>query len=36
MCYEADFKRCHRLFVAEAIARPSDEIRHLPMLSAGS
>jgi uncharacterized protein (DUF488 family) len=36
MCYEADFNRCHRLFVAEAITRPGDEIRHLPMLSPGS
>jgi uncharacterized protein (DUF488 family) len=36
MCYEADFNRCHRLFVAEAITGPGDEIRHLPMLSAGS
>ena len=36
MCFEADVNRCHRLFVAEAIARPGDEVRHLPLLSPGS
>lgn len=35
MCYEAEVNRCHRLFVAEAIARPGDDLRHLPMLSRG-
>lgn len=35
MCYEADVSQCHRLYVAEAIARPGDEIRHLPLLSPG-
>lgn len=30
MCYEADVNRCHRLYVAEALLRPGDELRHLP------
>ena len=31
MCLEADFNRCHRTFVAEAVAGPGGEIRHIPV-----
>lgn len=29
LCYEADFHRCHRSFVAEAVAGKDDRIRHI-------
>ena len=29
LCYEADYNRCHRTFVAEAISSPADELRHI-------
>ena len=31
LCYEADYSRCHRTFVADAISGPGDEIRHIPV-----
>lgn len=31
LCYEADFRRCHRSFVAEAVARAGEDIRHIPV-----
>jgi uncharacterized protein (DUF488 family) len=31
LCYEADYNRCHRTFVAEAISGSGDEIRHIPV-----
>jgi uncharacterized protein (DUF488 family) len=30
LCYEADYNRCHRTFVAEAVAQSGDDIRHIP------
>ena len=30
LCYEADPRRCHRLYVAEAVTQPG-EIRHIPV-----
>ena len=33
MCYEADFNRCHRLFVAEVAMRQAGGMRHLLMAS---
>jgi uncharacterized protein (DUF488 family) len=29
LCYEADFHRCHRWFVAEAVARGAERIQHV-------
>ena len=29
LCYEADYSRCHRTYVAEAISSTADEIRHI-------
>jgi uncharacterized protein (DUF488 family) len=29
LCYEADYNRCHRTFVADAISSAGDEIRHI-------
>lgn len=29
MCYEADFNRCHRTFVAEGVVGSSDKIKHI-------
>ena len=31
LCYEADYHRCHRTYVAEAISGPGVEIRHIPV-----
>jgi uncharacterized protein (DUF488 family) len=31
LCYEADFNRCHRAFVAAAIVGPQGPIRHIPV-----
>ena len=31
LCYEADHERCHRRFVADAVALPDQEIRHIPV-----
>ena len=31
MCYEADYHQCHRIFVAEAVARDGVEVRHIPV-----
>ena len=31
LCYEADYHRCHRAFVAAAIAGPLRPIRHIPV-----
>jgi uncharacterized protein (DUF488 family) len=31
LCFEADFNRCHRAFVAEAVRTADDEIRHIPV-----
>jgi uncharacterized protein (DUF488 family) len=29
LCYEADFNRCHRKFVAAAVSSAGDEVRHI-------
>ena len=29
LCYEADFNRCHRAFVAEAATGPGETVRHI-------
>jgi uncharacterized protein (DUF488 family) len=31
LCYEADVSRCHRAYVADALATPGDTIRHIPV-----
>jgi uncharacterized protein (DUF488 family) len=31
LCYEADFNRCHRSFVAAAIVGPDGPARHIPV-----
>ena len=31
LCYEADFNRCHRSFVAAAVAGPDGPVRHIPV-----
>lgn len=31
LCYEADFNRCHRAFVAAAIVGPQGPVRHIPV-----
>jgi uncharacterized protein (DUF488 family) len=31
LCYEADFHRCHRAFVADAVVSAGDKLRHIPV-----